>query len=206
MEDSGDIGNSQYEFERRTLEVLREPMETGVITVSRAARKITYPARFQLVGAMNPCACGYLGHPSGRCHCTPEQAARYAGRISGPLLERIDLILDVPALSAWELQHAPSGESSAQMRARVSNAAACQDERQGCSNARLSGAALQPQAVLDKAGQRLLQQAVSRFALSARATHRVIRVARTIADLDGAAAISDAALGEALSYRGTPGG
>ncbi len=190
------------EFGRQVLEMLREPMETGVITISRAARKITYPAQFQLVGAMNPCPCGYRGHPSGRCHCTAEQIARYARRISGPLLDRIDLQLEVPALSPGELQQGPVGESSAQIRVRVEQAVKRQLSRQGQRNAMLGPDDLARWAKLDEAGQQFLLQAAQQFELSARAIHRVLRVARTVADVDGCDRVERTALGEALCYRG----
>ncbi len=190
------------EFERQVLEMLREPMETGFITVSRAARKTTYPAQFQLVGAMNPCPCGYRGHPSGRCHCTAEQIARYARRISGPLLDRIDLQLEVPALSATELQQGAVGESSAQIRVRVEQAVKRQLSRQGLRNAMLGSSELAHWVKLDEPDQQFLLQAAQQFELSARAIHRVLRVARTVADIDGCDRVGRTALGEALCYRG----
>lgn len=191
------------EFARSVLEMLREPMETGAITISRAARKLNYPARFQLVGAMNPCPCGYRGHPSGRCHCTPEQVARYARRISGPLLDRIDLQLEVPALSPGELQEGPAGESSSQIRVRVMQAVDRQLQRQGRCNAMLAGDALTRHVALDAAVQRFLLQAAQQFQLSARAMHRVLRVARTVADIEGRDQVDRTALGEAFCYRGS---
>ncbi len=191
------------EFARSVLEMLREPMETGAITISRAARKLNYPARFQLVGAMNPCPCGYRGHPSGRCHCTPEQVARYARRISGPLLDRIDLQLEVPALAPGELQEGPAGESSSQIRARVMQAVDRQLRRQGRCNALLTGAELTRHVALDEAVQRFLLQAAQQFQLSARAMHRVLRVARTVADIEGRDQVDRTALGEAFCYRGS---
>jgi magnesium chelatase family protein len=191
------------EFARSVLEMLREPMETGAITISRAARKLNYPARFQLVGAMNPCPCGYRGHPSGRCHCTPEQVARYARRISGPLLDRIDLQLEVPALAPGELQEGPAGESSSQIRARVMQAVDRQLRRQGRCNALLTGAELTRHVALDEAVQRFLLQAAQQFQLSARAMHRVLRVARTVADIEGRDLVDRTALGEAFCYRGS---
>ena len=191
------------EFARSVLEMLREPMETGAITISRAARKLNYPARFQLVGAMNPCPCGYRGHPSGRCQCTPEQVARYARRISGPLLDRIDLQLEVPALSPGELQEGPAGESSSQIRVRVMQAVDRQLQRQGRCNAMLAGDALTRHVALDDAVQRFLLQAAQQFQLSARAMHRVLRVARTVADMEGRDQVDRTALGEAFCYRGS---
>ncbi len=189
------------EFTRSVLEVLREPLETGVITVSRAARKVTYPARFQLVGTMNPCPCGFLGHPSGRCHCSPEQVARYLNRISGPLMDRIDLMLDVPPQPARVVQQDPCGESSEAVRLRVALAARRQQERQGCLNGRLPVEGLFRHGMLDDTGRALLARAADRFSLSARAVHRVLRVARTVADLRADACVSGDALAEALGYR-----
>lgn len=189
------------EFARHVLEVLREPLESGLITVSRAARKITYPARFQLVGTMNPCPCGFLGHSSGRCHCSPEQVARYQRRISGSLMDRIDLVLEVPPLPAREAQQAERGEASEVVRLRVEKAALQQQARQGCPNARLPLESLFRHAAPDDAGRELLDRAATRFSLSARALHRVLRVARTVADLQGEATVTGEALAEALSYR-----
>ncbi len=190
------------EFSRSALEALREPLETGVITVSRAARKITYPARFQLVGTMNPCPCGFWGQPSGRCQCSQQQRARYRSRISGPLRDRIDLMLDVPPLTAWEVRQNPEGESSAAIRKRVGQAVQRQKDRQQQPNARLPADALSRHAVLDGSGQDMLFHAATRFSLSARAVHRILRVARTVADLRGDACVSVADLAEAISYRG----
>lgn len=189
------------EFDRRVLEVLREPMETGVITISRALRKVTYPARFQLVGTMNPCPCGYLGHASGRCHCTPDQVRRYSARISGPLLDRIDLVLHLPALTPREMEMAPAGETSACVRARVVVAYQGQIARQGQLNSQLQGENLVRHTSLDQQTQALLNQALQHFSLSARAMQSVLRVARTIADLDQKNAVDRFALAEALSFR-----
>lgn len=188
------------EFDRKVLEVLREPLESGAITISRAARQAEFPARFQLVAAMNPCPCGYLGDPSGRCRCTPDQIQRYRGRISGPLLDRIDLQVEVPRLPPQELQGAP-GESSAAVRVRVCVARAVQLQRQGECNARLCGSGLDHHCRLRDSEQQLLRHALERLNLSARAYHRILRVARTIADLDGAERIGAQHLGEAMGYR-----
>ena len=189
------------EFNRRVLESLREPLETGEVHIARANRRATYPAAFQLIAAMNPCPCGYQGHPTRACRCTPEQVQRYRNRLSGPLLDRIDLCIEVPALSATDLAQATPGESSASVRERVMAAASLAQRRQGSLNARLDGKALETHAKLDSAGQTLLNQAVSRLGLSARAYHRLLRVARTIADLAGAEQIGAAHIAEAIQFR-----
>lgn len=189
------------EFDRRVLEALREPLETGAVQISRAAAKISYPARFQLIAAMNPCPCGFLGHPRRACRCTPDQVARYRGRLSGPLLDRIDLALDVPPLSPEELAAAPTGESSAPVRARVSQARRRQEARQGGLNAHLEGAALEQHCRPDKEAQALLGRAVEQMQLSPRAYHRILRVGRTIADLAGKDSLGPAAVAEAIQYR-----
>ena len=189
------------EFDRRVLESLREPLETGEVHIARANKRASYPAAFQLVAAMNPCSCGYQGHPTRACRCTPEQVQRYRNRLSGPLLDRIDLCVEVPALSPTDLAQSTPGESSATVRARVIAAANRALQRQGCINARLDGKALEAHAVPDAAGQALLSQAVARLGLSARAYHRLLRVARTIADLAGAEQISTAHLAEAIQFR-----
>jgi magnesium chelatase family protein len=188
------------EFDRRVLEVLREPLETGQITISRAARQAEFPARFQLIAAMNPCPCGYLGDPSGRCRCAPEQIHRYRQRISGPLLDRIDLQVEVPRLPPRELQGAP-GEDSATVRTRVTAARERQLARQNDCNACLHGADLDRYCALGERERTLLHQALERLTLSARAYHRILRVARTLADLDAAERIDAHHLGEALGYR-----
>jgi magnesium chelatase family protein len=191
------------EFDRHVLEVLREPLESGQITVSRAARQVDFPARFQLVAAMNPCPCGYLGDTSGRCRCTPDQVTRYRGRISGPLLDRIDLQVFVPRLEPGELTsaHAPEGESSAAVRERVVLARDRQLARAGKTNALLTPKELERDCTLDDATRVLLSQAMSRLSLSARAYHRVLKVARTIADLAGTPNVATAQVAEALRYR-----
>jgi magnesium chelatase family protein len=189
------------EFSRQALEVLREPLESGRIAISRAARQAEFPARFQLVAAMNPCPCGYLGHPSGRCRCTPEQVNRYRGRISGPLLDRIDLHIEVPGLPEHELLDAPPGEASAVVRQRVVAARGRQVARQGKANAELSGSEIDRHCPLDPAGSALLRQAIARLNLSARAFHRVLKLARTLADLAGAEAIAAPHVAEAVQYR-----
>jgi magnesium chelatase family protein len=211
----GEISRAQHgvlfldelpEFDRRVLEVLREPLESGRIVISRAARQAEFPARFQLVAAMNPCPCGYLGHPDGRCRCSPDQVARYRGRISGPLLDRIDLQVEVSAAAEHELSATGPGEASAAVRVRTIAARQRQLARQGCANAQLSGEALEVHARPDAAGVALLRQAASRLGLSARGHHRLLRVARTIADLGGEEALRAAHLAEAIQLRRPPAG
>ena len=191
------------EFDRRVLEVLREPLESGRITISRAARQADFPARFQLVAAMNPCPCGYLGDASGRCHCPPEQVRRYRARVSGPLLDRIDMHIEVPRVPEEFLLDpgAGSGESSAQVRVRVREARARQQDRAGKPNHALSNAELEQVVRPDRAGRTLLEQAMARLGLSARAYHRILKLARTIADLAGREQVTAQDLGEALQYR-----
>ena len=189
------------EFDRRVLESLREPLETGEVHIARANKRATYPAAFQLIAAMNPCPCGYQGHPTRACRCTPEQVQRYRNRLSGPLLDRIDLCIEVPALSSADLAETAPGESSAAVRTRVIAATNLAIQRQGCTNARLEGKALEAHAAPDAAGQTLLSQAVARLGLSARAYHRLLRVARTIADLAGSEQIGTAHIAEAIQFR-----
>jgi magnesium chelatase family protein len=191
------------EFDRRVLEVLREPLESGRIHISRAAHQAEFPARFQLVAAMNPCPCGYLGDPAGRCRCTAEQVARYRARISGPLLDRIDMHLEVPRVEIAQLGGPrPAGaETSTQVRARVRVARAVQQARAGKPNSALGPAEIERDCPLDTAGRALMQQALTRLSLSARAYHRILKLARTIADLAGTEAIASTHLGEAIGYR-----
>ena len=189
------------EFERSVLEVLREPLESGRITISRAARQADFPAQFQLVAAMNPCPCGYLGHPNGKCRCTPDQVARYRGKISGPLLDRIDIQIEVPALTESELTKQADGESSSAVQARVEIAYRRQLARQNKPNSQLTTKEIDRLCKPDEAGENLLKQAISRLSLSARAYHRILKLARTIADLAGQDNITSAYIGEAIQYR-----
>jgi magnesium chelatase family protein len=191
------------EFDRRVLEALRQPIEEGRITVSRALRSLSFPARFVLVAAMNPCPCGYFGDSRQKCKCTPQQTARYHNRLSGPLRDRIDLIVEVESVPIMQLTEGPSGESSAAVRARVLAARERQLSRRGRArlNANLTGTELKKFAPLDAACRRLLERSAERLHMSARAFHRVIRVSRTIADLGGVDTITLDHLGEALQYR-----
>ena len=189
------------EWHRTTLEVLRQPLESGVVMVSRAARQAEFPARFQLVAAMNPCPCGWAGDPSARCTCSEEMVRRYRGKVSGPLLDRIDLQLALPRLPPEALRPGlPAGESSAVVRERVLRARARQQAR-GELNARLSQADTESFCRLADADQALLERAMATLQLSARAMHRVLRVARTIADLAGTDRIGTLHLAEAIGYR-----
>ncbi len=189
------------EFDRKVLEVLREPLESGHITISRAARQADFPAQFQLIAAMNPCPCGYLGHFNNKCRCTPDNVARYRAKISGPLLDRIDLHIEVPALKEAELTSAAVAENSDAIRARVEKARALQLQRQGKANSALGSLEIDKFCQPDDAGLTLLKTAISRLNLSARAYHRILKVARTIADLAGEAAIKSAHIAEAVQYR-----
>jgi magnesium chelatase family protein len=191
------------EFDRRVLEALRQPIEEGRITVSRALRSVVFPARFVLVAAMNPCPCGYHGDAKRECRCTPQQTARYRGRLSGPLRDRLDLIVEVEAVPITAMTAGPAGESSAAVRERVVAARARQLARGARArvNAQLTGPELKKHASLNLAGRRLLERSAERLHLSARGFHRIVRVARTIADLQGADAIATDHLMEALQYR-----
>jgi len=190
------------EWDRRTLDVLREPLESGRVHISRAARQCEFPARFQLVAATNPCPCGWAGDPNGRCRCSGEQVARYRSRLSGPLIDRIDLHVAVPRLAHGALRpDAPAGEPSAAVRARVMRARDLQRARSGKPNALLGQRETERICRLTPADQALLEQAIDALELSGRATHRILRIARTIADLAGSEAIATAHLTEAIGYR-----
>lgn len=189
------------EFDRKVLEVLREPLESGHITISRAARQADFPAQFQLIAAMNPCPCGYLGHFNNKCRCTPAQVARYRSKISGPLLDRIDLHIEVPALKEEALTESHTAESSGHIQQRVEQARNLQIKRQGKANAALSSAEVTKYCQPDATGLTLLKTAISRLNLSARAYHRILKVARTIADLNAEANIQSNHIAEAIQYR-----
>ena len=189
------------EFPRAALEALREPLETGHITISRAARRSEFPARFQLVGAMNPCPCGYLGSTLKACRCTPDQVARYQGKLSGPLLDRIDLHVEVAALAPDALLGTPPGESTAAIRERCAAARERALARQGQPNQALQGADIDTHAALHEDARKFLNTAASRLGWSARATHRALKVARTIADLAGSEQTQMTHVAEAVQYR-----
>lgn len=193
------------EFSRGSLEVLRQPLEQGCVTISRALNSTTFPASFMMVAAMNPCPCGYLGDPRHTCKCNPLQIERYMGRISGPLLDRIDLHIEVPAVPFQELSAKMEGTSSASMREQVNKARAIQKARFGGEtsrlNARMTSRNIRKFCVLDEAGKKLLQNAMDSLGLSARAHDRILRMARTIADLDGSDMIQEGHLSEAIGYR-----
>ena len=191
------------EFDRRVLEVLREPLESGSITISRAARQADFPARFQLVAAMNPCPCGWLGDASSRCRCTVEQVRQYRARVSGPLLDRVDLQVEVPALPHADLlsPNHGDGDSSAQVRARVESARQRQLTRAAKPNCQLTTKEIDRDCQLSVEQRQLLERAMQKLALSARAAHRILKVARTIADLAGSEDMATVHLAEAIQYR-----
>ncbi len=194
------------EFDRRVLEVLREPLENGRITISRATQQADFPANFQLIAAMNPCPCGYLGDPKRGCHCTREQIGRYRGKISGPILDRIDMHIEVPRMPLAEMhqndaEQASSEENSATVQQRVIAARQLALSRSGVANSALSGKPLEQDCMLQANDRNFLEQACESLGLSARAYHRILRLARTIADLANSPAIETQHLSEALSYR-----
>ena len=191
------------EFPRSVLEVLRQPLENGVIHLSRAAQQTTFPANFQLIGAMNPCPCGYYGDGTSKCHCTEDQIDRYKNKISGPLLDRIDMVLTVPPLPKEALleQTNSSAESSEVIRERVLKAHNIQFKRQGKFNDKLTPDEIEKSIPLNKDDKQLLSEAIDKFHLSARAYHRILKVARTIADLDNSETVNIQHLSEAIGYR-----
>lgn len=193
------------EFNRRTLEVLRQPLEDGTITISRALNSTTFPADFLLIAALNPCPCGYRNDPRRECHCTIPQIERYMAKISGPLLDRIDIHIEVPAVPFRELSAGTPGTSSTQMREQVSAARAAQQTRFAGTRTRLNGQMshrqIRSHCQLDEAGQNLLRATMTELGLSARAHDKILRVARTIADLDGSERIGQMHLNEAINYR-----
>ena len=193
------------EFRRNVIDLLRQPLEDGKVTIARATISLTYPARFMLVAAMNPCPCGHLGDPAHSCRCLPQQVQKYRGRISGPILDRIDLHVDVPAVRYRDLQSMENGESSVAVRERVANARSLQNERfRGepfFANALMGPKHVKKFCRLDTAGQKLLETAVRQMGLSARAYHRILKVARTVADLEGTPDIAQRHVLEAVQYR-----
>jgi magnesium chelatase family protein len=199
--------DEMLEFPRSVLEVLRQPLEEGAVVIMRSMRSVTFPARFVLVGAANPCPCGYAGDPRRPCRCTPDSMARYRARLSGPLRDRIDLTVEVPAVSPDTLEDTAPGESSPVVRARVLGARARQQARAAdlgvTTNAALSPAALAACGALDPPSRRLLSTATRHLGLTARAYDRVRTVARTLADLDGTDAIGADHIAEALQFRAT---
>ena len=188
------------EFPRDVLEMLRQPLEDGSVTIARSQMTLCFPAMFMLVAAMNPCACGFYGDATRECRCTPALIQRYLGKISGPLLDRIDIHVEVPAVPYQELRGASASESSAEIRTRVERIRAVQQER-GYYNARMPVRLIRTHCALDASGERTLEMAVRRMGLSARAHDRVLKVARTVADLDGSGAVSAKHVAEAVQYR-----
>lgn len=191
------------EFNRHVLDNLREPLESGKVTISRAASQMEYPAQFLLLAAMNPCACGHFGNPKGQCRCTPDQIRRYLGKISGPLLDRIDLQVEVPLLTEKQLAQGNKGDvlTSADFRERVEDSQTRQKQRQKKLNSRLSNTELDEFALLSEAARELMLLSLKQLNLSARSYHRIIKVSRTIADLESSEKILPEHVSEALSYR-----
>jgi magnesium chelatase family protein len=192
------------EFDRRVLEVLREPLESGQITISRAAHQAEFPASFQLIAAMNPCPCGHLGdNGNSSCRCTADQVSRYRGRLSGPLLDRIDIHINVPRVPPESLQLRPTAteERSSSVRQRVERARKRQLARSGCANALLDTDAVRQHCSPQPSANRMMQRAMEQLGLSARAYHRILKLARTIADLAGSNNIETAHISEAIGYR-----
>ncbi|HUA27045.1 MAG TPA: YifB family Mg chelatase-like AAA ATPase [Steroidobacteraceae bacterium] len=190
------------EFDRQVLEALREPLEAGVVRVARAAAHADYPAEFQLIAAMNPCPCGHLGDPAGTCRCTPAQAQRYRGRISGPLLDRLDMHVQIPRVEVGDFDgRAGRGEPSAAIAARVATARSLQVARQGRCNARLTDAQMDQCCILQPRARALLDRTMKHLRFSGRTRQRILRLARTIADLDGREAIADTHVSEAVMLR-----
>jgi magnesium chelatase family protein len=193
------------EFKRNALEALRQPLEEGSITITRSAVTASFPARFMLVAAMNPCPCGYFGDRGRACRCSPQQIRKYQGRISGPLMDRIDLHIEVPSVKYAALAGGREGESSASIKKRVEASRAAQKKRFGSSgvltNARMTEKQIQAHCAIDEESHRLMEMAVEKLGLSARAMNRVLKVSRTIADLEGREKIEPAHVAEAIQYR-----
>lgn len=193
------------EFKKNALEALRQPLEEGTVTITRSALTATYPARFMLVAAMNPCPCGYFGERNRVCRCTPQQIRQYQGRISGPLLDRIDIHIEVPSLHYRDLTAVESGEPSAAIKARIEGARKIQMDRFTGEriefNSRLSDRHIRTVCPIDADSRQLIEMAIDRLGLSARAHTRILKVARTIADLDGASNIRSSDIAEAIQYR-----
>jgi magnesium chelatase family protein len=194
------------EFQRNVLEVMRQPLEDGAVTISRAATSITFPARFMLAAAMNPCPCGFFGDSTRECHCSPPQIQRYVSKISGPLIDRIDIHIEVPAVKYKELRGASATEDSATVRERVLKACALQTQRftgekKIFSNAQMSPKLIRKHCAISEDGEKMLENAIARLGLSARAHDRILKVARTIADLDASANLETRHLAEAIQYR-----